>query len=1120
MAQLNSPGVSVTVIDESFYLPAAPGTVPLIIVASAENKPNGSNTGIAPGTLTTDAGNVHILTSQKDLVDQYGTPIFQTDASNNPIHAGELNEYGLQTAYSYLGVSNQAYVIRADIDLSELTAAATAPTGQPHNGTFWFDVADTDFGIFEWNSGPATATNGQTFTNKVPLVITDTAQVDLGTGGPLVSVGAIGDYSVVATSTLNTLWFKKGETGNVTYPSGTWVETGTPQWAASWPAATGTISSSSVILATGDHFIITVNGVASDITAVTTLIELCNAINGTALLITDGITAALINNCLVIYSTGNDFTLSGTAVALAGLSSSTYLAPAVQLSAHTLIPLYKRADNSGTAVGVPSGAIWIKTTVPNLGANWIVKKFSATTNLWAGIPAPLYASSAAALAGLDSTGGGYNLPLGSLFVKYNDSEMTPPLVDFKLYARQSSGATTITSAIVTNNTFTSGTYSFYLTETVSAAATLAPYVLVSFTAIANGVADASAFVTALGIALNTNNVTSVRASVNASNQIVISHIHGGDIKFTDHVGTPIIKLFSTTKTFNFGYDSAVNASYYPITSANYIASSWTSTVGGTAFAPASEHAPTTTPVAGTLWYDSLIDEVDIMINNGTTWVAYRNATLTTDENGPIISASQPTTQSTGQSLVTNDLWIDTSDLEHYPLMYRYNTDVSKWILIDVTDQTTENGIVFADARWNTTGTTATASTIIELLGGTGDIGLDGAANFLDPDAPEPLLYPKGMLLWNLRRSGFNVKKYVENYINTQDINYNMNAPIGEAMTSYYPNRWVSDAPNLSNGAGAFGRKSQRQVILTALKKTVNSNLQIRDEEGRIFNLIVCPGYPELMSEMIGLNTDRGLTAFVIGDCPARLASDATSLSNWGLNAAGALEDGDVGLVSFDDYTGVFYPWGYTSDNLGNNIAVPPSHMMLRTIALSDNVSYPWFAPAGTRRGTITNASAVGYITREGEFQAVSLSTGQRDVLQQICKINPITFFTGMGLLNYGQLTRANVASALDRINVARLIIYLRGQLARLAKPFIFEPNDTITRNELKGVVEGLLLELVGQRALYDYVVVCDTSNNTPTTIDANELYVDIAIEPVKAVEFIYIPLRLENTGGIAKMGAK
>ena len=206
---------------------------------------------------------------------------------------------------------------------------------------------------------------------------------------------------------------------------------------------------------------------------------------------------------------------------------------------------------------------------------------------------------------------------------------------------------------------------------------------------------------------------------------------------------------------------------------------------------------------------------------------------------------------------------------------------------------------------------------------------------------------------------------------------------------------------------------------------------------------------------------------------------------------------------------MFYPSLFSSDNAGKNVVVPASHGIIRTIALSDQVSFPWFAPAGTRRGGITNASAAGFINDEGEFNSVALNTGQRDTLYSN-KINPITFLTGSGLVNFGQKTRAANASALDRINVARLVIYLRSQLDKLAKPYIFEPNDKITRDEIKAQADSLLLELVGQRALYDFLVVCDESNNTPARIDRNELYLDIAIEPVKAVEFIFIPLRLKN----------
>jgi phage tail sheath protein FI len=189
-------------------------------------------------------------------------------------------------------------------------------------------------------------------------------------------------------------------------------------------------------------------------------------------------------------------------------------------------------------------------------------------------------------------------------------------------------------------------------------------------------------------------------------------------------------------------------------------------------------------------------------------------------------------------------------------------------------------------------------------------------------------------------------------------------------------------------------------------------------------------------------------------------------------------------------------------------------MMLRTIVNSDAKSFQWFAPAGTRRGGVDNATSVGYITSEGEFKTTSLPQSLRDVLAGV-KVNPIATIPGAGIVNFGQYTRARNASALDRINVARLVAYLRRQLSLLVKPFLFEPNDRITRNEIKQATESFLLELVGQRALYDFLVVCDETNNTPTRVDRSELWLDIAIEPVKAVEFIYIPLRLKNTGDIA-----
>jgi len=144
---------------------------------------------------------------------------------------------------------------------------------------------------------------------------------------------------------------------------------------------------------------------------------------------------------------------------------------------------------------------------------------------------------------------------------------------------------------------------------------------------------------------------------------------------------------------------------------------------------------------------------------------------------------------------------------------------------------------------------------------------------------------------------------------------------------------------------------------------------------------------------------------------------------------------------------------------------------------------------------------------------VGVTQGLRDTLYNN-KINPLSVLPGAGLMVYGQKTLNPNPSALDRINVARLVNYVRRQLTIATRPFIFEPNDTITRNSVQTVVSGFLIDLVAKRGIYDFVVVCDDSNNTSSRIANNELWVDVAIQPIKAVEFIYIPIRLKNPGDL------
>ena len=1111
---LVSPGVQVSVIDESFYTPAEPGTTPIIFVATAENKTNGSGTGIAPGTLKSNAGQVYLLTSQRDLVDTFGDPRFLTDASNNPIHGGEQNEYGLQAAYSFLGISNRAFVVRADMDLGALNASATPTSANPANGTWWLDTQSTSWGIFDWNSAAISTTGGQTFTNKSPTVITDITQ----TSGsmpytPKGSVGAIGDYAIVAVSNTIRLWYKSSGNTNAGVAAGTWVQVGSAQWKLSWPMASSTGASAG--LAPAQTFTIELVD-SSDILVTTTgstLATLVTDINNAAN--ASGIYATLVDGIVNLYSDGtlhDEFTLAdgtGTPLALVGPAVGRYLAPSLQISKHTSVPSFKRADNTTTVRGRPTGSIWLKTTEPNAGARWRTLVWNSSTETWVQTDAPLAPNNQTAIYDLDRAGGGVGLVQGNLYVQTNlDAPTTAgndsaPIADFKIFTRAATGATNVVSNKVVVGSAPAGTYEIFVQETLRNSPNLTAAITVSVTTI-GAAADADT----IAKAINDAGLVNVVASVDNQNRVTITHKTGGDVVLVDQDGLLVAIGYS-----NFDITAGTGTpNLYSEGGNQFRATLWQPLVY-----TASDDAPTALAAQGALWYSSIVDEVDVMVHNGTTWVGYQDSTspyynvdanLQTDPSGPIVTASEPTVQSDGSPLRTGDIWISTADLENYPTIYVFNQTLKDagsypWTLIDKTDQTTENGILFADARYNTNGANSDeAGEIVDLL----------SSNFLDPDAPDPALYPRGMLLWNLRRSGFNVKRFERNWIDINADNERFNN--GEAMTNYKPNRWVTESANDVDGAGSFGRKAQRKVIVQALQATLNSNEDIRDNETRLFNLMACPGYPELIGEMISLNFDRGLTAFIVGDSPFRLTPDATTLNNWAANINLAVEDNDRGLVSRDEYLGVYYPSGFTSDNAGNNVVVPPSHMVLRTIALNDQVAYPWFAPAGTRRGGVTNATATGYISGEGEFVSIALNEGQRDTLYQN-NVNPITFLTGAGLTVFGQKTRARNASALDRINVARLVVYLRSQLNSLAKPYLFEPNDKITRDEIKQQVESLMVELVGLRALYDFLVVCDETNNTPARIDRNELYVDIAIEPVKAVEFIYIPLRLKNTGEIS-----
>ena len=1111
---LVSPGVEVTVIDESQYIPSAVNTVPYFLIATAQNKADAAGVGVAAGTTAANANKTYLITSQRDLAATFGVPFFYNTTTGTPINGYELNEYGLLAAYSALGVTNRAFIQRVDIDLTELTASLTRPTGNANNGTYWLDTSTSTWGIFEWNQTTST------FTNQVPTVIVDTADVvdstadydDYAMWAPLQTIGSIGDYAVSAVNINNLIYYKNSNND--------WVFLGSDEWKNSWPTVQGTNSVSGALSAGLE---ILINEQSVTVGAGGTALTVAGFAQAIVNANIPGVTAAAVSNKLTIYAdsaaTNDGSTDNGGVVSIeAGTGGTSLLATlgisAIQYRAPDYFPGYSYQSprwSTSQTQPAPTGSVWQNISSAGNGMSVKVKVYSAALDTFVAQTTNVYENEQDALYALDPTGGGKNIPVGTTYL-LSDSllfDTTPNSnASFLLLERAVLGATVVTGTTTPglngDNLFVIGnTFNVFASQAGSTTAGNTTY-----TVTLTGTSVAS-FITAVSAA----NIPYVSASVNSAGNIVFTHSQGGSISLDNTTGTPV-----TTAGFQADYTLATSAwtrfCRPDQFSGLIILSNWVT--DPTFTYTANDTAPDQDPANGRLWYYSSVDDVDIMIQNNGAWVGYQNVTNDTrgfnlgltNASGPIVAATAPTTQNdvAESALEYGDLWIDTSDLENYPLLYRWEpvSGVDQWVAVDITDQTSSNGILFADARWAPNGTTDPVAdpfpTIVSLL----------TSNYLDLDAPNPALYPEGMLLFNTRRSGYNVKSFQNNYFNS--------TTFPDDVLPTVTSTWLTASGNKDNGAMYAGRQAQRKMVVAAMKSGIDTSLAAREEQNQ-FNLIAATGYPELAVNMVALSNERANTLFVLGDTPMRLAANGTDLLTYATNNSGLGLSTEDGLTIGSPYAAVFYPSCQTTDLSGNTVVTAPTHMMVRTILRSDAVSYPWLAPAGTRRGVVDNAEAIGYINATtGEFVQTAVGQGIRDVLYEN-NINPITFIPGIGITNFGNKTRQGLTTALDRINVARLIVFLRGRLEEIGKQYLFEPNDQITRNEISNTINSLMIDLIAKRAIYDYLVVCDLSNNTPARIDRNELYVDIAIEPVKAVEFIYIPLRIKNTGEISGVAA-
>jgi phage tail sheath protein FI len=262
-----------------------------------------------------------------------------------------------------------------------------------------------------------------------------------------------------------------------------------------------------------------------------------------------------------------------------------------------------------------------------------------------------------------------------------------------------------------------------------------------------------------------------------------------------------------------------------------------------------------------------------------------------------------------------------------------------------------------------------------------------------------------------------------------------------------------------------------------------------------FNVMITPGLfsaeapigASQVTSIINNTQNRGDNIYVVD----LVAYNATSTA--AVTAANAKNT---------SYAAAYWPWVQTIDpDSAQLVWVPASTMVAGVYAYNDNVSEPWFAPAGINRG------GLGNVVRAAQ----KLSQTNRDTLYQN-KINPIATFPGTGVVVYGQKTLQTKASALDRVNVRRLLISLKSYISQVANNLVFEQNTIATRNQFLSQVNPYLTSVQQRQGLYAFRVIMDDSNNTPDVIDRNQLVGQIYLQPTKTAEFIYLNFNILPTG--------
>jgi len=331
--------------------------------------------------------------------------------------------------------------------------------------------------------------------------------------------------------------------------------------------------------------------------------------------------------------------------------------------------------------------------------------------------------------------------------------------------------------------------------------------------------------------------------------------------------------------------------------------------------------------------------------------------------------------------------------------------------------------------------------------------------------------------------------FVENWINSNS-NYIRVATTAAFKNKSYKNKYQTTYTNLGGGV-----RSQGDSILDG---DIQAALDLySDPESIDVNIFIDSGKSDTIKIYINTICESRADAVGVLDVTKSLVvnnkgNEATDCRDYRLNT----------LNINTSYVALYSNWLNVYDKWNSKYRwVPASGHVAGIYANTDDVSEPWFAPAGLNRGIINQVRKLAWNPVKGE----------RDILYKN-GLNPIVSFPGQGKVVWGQKNMLDKSSAFNRVNVRRLFIIVGKAVSTALKYFLFEPNDTFTRLAIINMIDPFLRDVVARRGIFDYLIVCDDRNNTAERIDRNELWCDIYIKPTRTAEFIVLNLIATKTG--------